>query len=287
MITYRGKSGKIVWQRRDLRYSGPCILHNNLIIANANQHSNRKGIGETNAVFSLLDGSDQNILNPISGRMEPWRIARGKGCNSIIACENFLTFRDGAASYYDLENRNGIGSFGGFKSGCTANLVVANGVLNAPDYTRTCSCSYQNQTSLALIHMPDVELWTSSLLGDDKGTDSINRIGINFGAPGDRQSDDGTMWLDYPSVGGRSPLIDIKIAGEGLDYFRQHTSTILDSELPWVHASGARNVQTILIRPKPKIRPEIPPAPSAPINEATRPKNRPTARSPLPAAILK
>ena len=250
MITYRGKSGKIVWQRRDLRYSGPCILHNNLIIANANQHSNRKGIGETSTVFSLLDGSDQNILNPISGRMEPWRIARGKGCNSIIACENFLTFRDGAASYYDLENRNGIGSFGGFKSGCTANLVVANGVLNAPDYTRTCSCSYQNQTSLALIHMPDVELWTSSLLGDDKGTDSINRIGINFGAPGDRQSDDGTMWLDYPSVGGRSPLIDIKIAGEGLDYFRQHTSTILDSELPWVHASGARNVQTILIRPE-------------------------------------
>lgn len=250
MITYRGESGTIVWQRRDLSYSGPCILHNDLIIANANQHSNRKGIGESSTVFSLLDGSDQNILNPITGKMEPWRIARGKGCNSVIACENFLTFRDGAASYYDLENRNGIGSFGGFKSGCTANLVVANGVLNAPDYTRTCSCAYQNQTSLALVHMPEVELWTSSLLGDDQGTDSINRIGINFGAPGDRQSKNGTMWLDYPSVGGRSPLIDIKVTGDGLDYFRQHASTIHSSKLPWVHASGARNVQTITIRPE-------------------------------------
>jgi outer membrane protein assembly factor BamB len=260
MITYRGQSGDVVWQRKDLRYSGPCILHNELIIANADQHSNRKGIGNTSTVFSLLTGADQSIVNPITGAEEPWRIARGKGCNSVIACENFLTFRDGAASYYDLENRNGIGSFGGFKSGCTANLVVANGVLNAPDYTRTCSCSYQNQTSLALIHMPDVELWTSSLLGDDKGTDSINRIGINLGAPGDRQSDDGTMWLDYPSVGGRSPLIDIKVTGDGLDYFRQHASTIEGSKLPWVHASGARNVQTITIHPEAKGAPNRSPS---------------------------
>ena len=251
MITYRGQSGEVLWHRKDVRYSGPCILHNELIIANADQHSNKKGIGDTSTVFSLLDGSDQMTVNPITGATEPWRIVRGKGCNTIIACENFLTFRDGAASYYDLENRNGIGSFGGFKSGCTANLVVANGVLNAPDYTRTCSCSYQNQTSLALVHMPDVELWTSSLLGGvDDANDSIQRLGINFGAPGDRQSADGTMWLDYPSVGGRSPIVDVKLTGKDLDYFRQHTSALTDSELPWVMASGVRNVQSIVIRPE-------------------------------------
>ena len=251
MITYRGKSGDIVWQRKDLSYSGPCILHNELIIANADQHSNKKDKGNISTVFSLLDGSDQTVLNPITGAEEPWRIVRGKGCNSIIASENFLTFRDGAASYYDLENPTGIGSFGGFKSGCTANLVVANGVLNAPDYTRTCSCSYQNQTSLALIHMPDVELWTSSLLGgSDRSTDSISRLGINLGAPGDRQSSAGTMWIDYPSVGGNSPFVDIEVAGKGLEYFRQHTSAISGTDLPWVMASGARNVQSIIIRPE-------------------------------------
>ena len=42
-----------------------------------------------------------------------------------------LTFRSGAAGYYDLLNDGGTGNFGGFKSGCTSNLVVANGVLNA------------------------------------------------------------------------------------------------------------------------------------------------------------
>ena len=78
MITYRGQSGEIVWQRKDLRYSGPCILHNELIIANADQHSNKKGIGSTSTVFSLLDGSDQMTVNPITGATEPWRIVRGK-----------------------------------------------------------------------------------------------------------------------------------------------------------------------------------------------------------------
>ena len=34
---------------------------------------------------------------------------------------------------------------------------------------------------------------------------SIVRLGLNLGAPGDRQDAEGTLWLDYPSVGGPSP----------------------------------------------------------------------------------
>ena len=33
----------------------------------------------------------------------------------------------------------------------------------------------------------------------------VRRLGINLGAPGDRKADDGTLWLEYPSVGGPSP----------------------------------------------------------------------------------
>lgn len=43
-----------------------------------------------------------------------------------------LTFRSGAAGFYDLLNEGGTGNLGGFKSGCTSNLVVADGVLNVP-----------------------------------------------------------------------------------------------------------------------------------------------------------
>lgn len=251
MTALTAKDGSVLWSRPKLSYSGPCILHNDLIVANANQHSNRRPNYDSSTVFNLLDGSDVLIENPITGLEEPWRIERGKGCNSIIACENFLTFRDGAASYYDLKSRNGIGSLGGFKSGCTANLVVANGVLNAPDYTRTCSCSYQNQTSLALVHMPDLEMWTSSLVGT-RPTDNgrIKRLGINLGAPGDRQSAAGTLWIEYPAVGGATPAVAIEATGKDLRYFRRNASQVRGEGETWIAASGALNLESISIRPR-------------------------------------
>jgi hypothetical protein len=71
-----------------------------------------------------------------------------------------MLFRSGAAGFYDLANDGGTGNFGGFRSSCTMNLIAAGGVLTIPDYTRTCTCSYQNQTSVGLIHMPEAEMWT-------------------------------------------------------------------------------------------------------------------------------
>ena len=173
------------------------------------------------------------------------------GCNNIVASENLLTFRSGAAGYYDLLSQSGTGNLGGFKSGCTANLVVANGVLNAPDYTRTCTCSYQNQTSLALVHMPDMELWAYTQFGlDATDGDRIERVGINFGAPGDRRAADGTMWLEYPSVGGDSPGVPVSVTGKGVGYFRRHASQMSGEGLPWVASSGIRDCETITITPE-------------------------------------
>jgi hypothetical protein len=40
----------------------------------------------------------------------------------------------------------------------------------------------------------------------------IQKVGINFGAPGDRKADNGTLWLEYPPVGGPSPNIPVNIA---------------------------------------------------------------------------
>ena len=116
-----------------------------------------------------------------------------------------MTFRSGAAGYFDYCNDGGTGNFGGFRSSCTNNLIVAGGLLNAPDYTRTCTCLYQNQTSLAMIHMPEAEMWTSFGTKEIKGP--IQRVGILLGAPGDRKAEDGTLWLEAPSVGGVSPAV--------------------------------------------------------------------------------
>ena len=149
--------------------------------------------------------------DPLTGQEIPWAYRRNYGCSSAIGSEHLLTFRSAAAGFYDLAGDSGTGNLGGFKSGCTSNLIVADGVLSAPEYTRTCTCRYQNQTSLALVHDPQVELWTFNSLHWDGHR--VRRVGINLGAPGDRGADDGTLWLDYPSVGGPSPDIPVTVRG--------------------------------------------------------------------------
>ncbi|MBN2311778.1 MAG: hypothetical protein JXR94_22555, partial [Candidatus Hydrogenedentes bacterium] len=137
---------------------------------------------------------------------------RTKGCNYHICSEHLITFRSSAAAYYDMDLDGGTGHFGGFKFGCTSNGIAADGLLNAPDYTRTCSCSYQNQTSIAMIHMPDVEVWTT--FPETAVDGRILRLGVNLGAPGDRRAENDTLWLEYPATAGTSPDVRIQLGAE-------------------------------------------------------------------------
>lgn len=241
MTVYRGRDGNVQWQNDSLAYAGPCILHNDLIITNANSYSESAG------AFYIQTGKPKLIKNPLTGKIEPWKITRAYGCNNIIASENMLTFRSGAAGFYDLLNEGGTGNLGGFKSGCTSNLVVAGGVLNAPDYTRTCSCAYQNQTSLALVHMPDVDVWTvEPSVATTESEEPLWQLAINFGAPGDRREADGQLWLEYPPVAGDSAALQIKLNDEA-KFFQHHSSLIAGASRPWVLASGVDGVTELEI----------------------------------------
>ena len=246
MAVYEGSTGKRRWADLKRAHTGPCILHNDIILTGANSYSSSGG------AYSLLTGEPHLVLNPLTGKKEPWRLNRTYGCNTIIASEHLLTFRSGAAGFYDLESMSGTGNIGGFKSGCTSNLVVANGVLNAPDYTRTCSCGYQNQTSLALIPMADVEMWTYSQFGlDGEHGDRVTRVGINFGAPGNRRATDGTLWLEHPHAGdGNAPQIGVEGLTETATYFRRHSSQAGPGASPaWVAASGLTGEGEIILTP--------------------------------------
>lgn len=244
MAVYRGSTGELVWKKDDLKYSGPCVLHNDLIITNTNSNTESAG------AFHLTDGSPKMIANALTGELQPWKITRAYGCNSMIASENLLTFRSGAAGFYDLLTDGGTGNLGGFRSGCTSNLVVADGVLNAPDYTRTCSCSYQNQTSLALVHMPEMDAWTiSNALVLDPSGGRVRQLGINLGAPGDRRDAHGLMWLEYPSVAGDSPNLGLEFTGDP-EFFQDHPSTMAGAVLPWVASSGVEGLTSLRFRLK-------------------------------------
>jgi len=231
MITYRGSDGTVLWDK-SVKYSAPCLLHHDTIIAQEQ-------------AFDLLTGERRMRRHPLTGVETPWQFARNYGCNSAIASEHLITFRSAAAGFFDFENDGGTANLGGFKSGCTSNLIVANGILNSPDYTRTCTCSYQNQTSLAFVHMPEVEMWSFNAF--KAGDEPVERVGINFGAPGDRRADNGTLWLDYPSVGGVSPNIPVQITPEEPDLFRYHSSRIQGDGLKWVAASGMQGIKSVTL----------------------------------------
>ncbi len=232
MAVYNAATGVTLWDR-EMEYSSVPILHGERIIT-------------AGAMFSLLSGEALRQYHPLTGEQIPVSWKRNYGCNYPIASEHLLTFRSAAAGYYDLDAYGGTGNLGGFKSGCTSNLVAADGVLNAPDYTRTCACSYQNQTSLAMINDPDAEYWTFNDI--QWGGAPIRRLGLNFGAPGDRMDDDGVLWLDYPSRGGPSPEIPVTVTGENIRWFCSHSSAVTGEGPRWVGASGMVGASEITVQ---------------------------------------
>jgi hypothetical protein len=230
MRAYRG-DGTALWNKPE--YAGPAMIHHDTILM-------------AGSACDLLTGESHKRKHPLTGEPVEWTWMRNHGCNTPMASEHLLTFRSGAAGYFDFCNDGGTGNFGGFRSSCSNNLVVAGGVLTAPDYTRTCTCSYQNQTSLALVHMPNAEVWTS--FGPQNPAHRIRRLGLNLGAPGDRKADDGTLWLEYPSVGGPSPAVEVTTDPEQPVWFRRHSSQVSGTGLNWVGSSGAKGLKSLKVK---------------------------------------
>jgi outer membrane protein assembly factor BamB len=242
MGVHQGRDGRLLWFKPHLKYTGPCILHHELIITTPSSYQISSG------AYELLTGEPHWVTDPLTGGRQPWRIYRTYGCNTPVASEYLMTFRSGAAGFYDLAGQSGTGNWGGFKSGCTANLIIANGVLNAPDYTRTCTCAYQNQTSLGLVHMPDTEVWTYNVFDPaTEGGKRVKRLGLNLGAPGDRRAVSGTLWLEYPALGGQSAALTITLDGR-TNWFRHHSSRVRGHGPAWVTASGVEGLNTLTVR---------------------------------------
>ena len=238
VLALRGSDGAKLWQNPELVLAGPPILHRDRLITNSQRSQSSSG------VFRLLDGVEVRIKNPLTGEDQSWTYERQHGCNTAVACEHLLTFRSGAASFYDLNQQCGVSNLGGFRSGCTSNLIAADGVLNAPDFTRTCSCGYQNQTSLALVHMPELETWTLNPFRVDT---ALRRLGINFGAPGTHKTPDGTLWVEYPPADrNQSFPIEVELQGEHQEFYRRRTLAV-QGEYSSVMASGVKGVERMVL----------------------------------------
>jgi hypothetical protein len=184
--------------------------------------------------------------NPLTGRTEPRAFPKSYGCDGGVDYGLMFTMRSGTAAFYDKQIESGTVHISGPRSGCTNSIIPANGLLNAPYFYQGCTCSYPLPVGLAMVSMPEAyEQWTA--WGPGTGG-PIQRIGINLGAPGDRMTRAGTLWLDYPSVGGPSPAVSITVEPATTKYFYQHSLWIEGGQgWPWVVASGATGLSAITV----------------------------------------
>jgi outer membrane protein assembly factor BamB len=204
----RGRDGEILWEIG--RFLLPAAIRGEMLIP-----------GRPGNAVSLLTGQTWQREQPHTGATDNWSYGRRYGCNTFNASVNLLLYRSGYASFFDLENDSGTGNLSGFRAGCTPNLIPADGLVNALDYTRSCTCSYAHQTSLALVHMPGdphIEFWTRY---DASKPDPAGH-GVNFGAPGRRVDARGRIWHDAQGT------------------HRRHASAIVEpgDSIPWVAASA-------------------------------------------------
>src|SRR5262249_12603283 len=88
-------------------------------------------------------------------------------------------------------------------------------------------------------------MWT--YFGSKASKGPVRRVGINFGAPGDRRAEDGTLWIEYPSTGGLSPAVPITTQPARPEYVRHHSSLIEGEGLKWVGAWAVKGLNRLTL----------------------------------------
>ncbi|MBT3375497.1 MAG: PQQ-binding-like beta-propeller repeat protein [Lentisphaerae bacterium] len=248
LIAYRGSDGTVLWDSKlELERSTGrhrmwwnWFVHRDTIVIESYYDTHADFYG-----FDLQTGKQKVRKSALTGVEVPWGFRRRGGCTKNLCSENMVFFRSNTAGYYDAQNDAGTVNLGGFRNGCKNSLIPAAGILNAPNYASGCTCNYPVFTALALVHMPDVEAWSTSTYTWDGAR--VKRVGINLGAPGDHRATNGTLWLDYPSVGGDSPDIPVTVTPAEPRWLYGHSARMRGGALPRVAASGAEGLTTLTV----------------------------------------
>ncbi len=250
----RGETGEAMWDKtaKSKGFHGHPESRWDRVILWKDRIIDQRGPG---VQYFLETGEPIQMRHPISGQPVNWEFtAHGHHCNYAIANEHMMTFRADTAGFTDMKNVT-TGRLSGFRTGCRNSLIPAGGVLNAPNFGHGCTCAYSLFTSLALIHIPEMDSWRYSAMTAPTGP--VSRVGINLAAPGDRESESGTMWLDYPQPGehnfhlpnisGPSPDVPVTIVASDPDWFRQHPAHLEGEGERWVAASGGEGLDSLTI----------------------------------------
>lgn len=198
--------------------------------------------------FNLHSGEPKTRPHPLTGDDSQWRFSRpGHHCGVITATPNMMFFRSGFIGYYDLYKDSGTRHFAGQRLGCWVNAIPGNGLVMIPEASAGCVCQFSIASTVVMEPKTENKSWgIFSAVGP---TTPVKRIGVNFGAPGDRKEIGGREWFGYPRPSSRERLefvfdLKPKLSSGGGWYSRNLESISLrETDKPWVFASGARGLR--------------------------------------------
>jgi outer membrane protein assembly factor BamB len=196
--------------------------------------------------YDLHTGRQKMRTHPITGQQEPWQFARpGHHCGAPAASPHVMLFRSYTLGWYDLDRDYGTKHFASQRPGCWINFIPANGLLMVPEASSGCMCPFPNSTSIVFQPKQEERGW--AYFSSPGEPTPVKHLALNLGAPGDRQAEDGTLWLGYPRPGG-SLVMQLKASValyRGGKYIR-HDPARLDiagTTDPWVFRSAARGLR--------------------------------------------
>ncbi|MCX7049071.1 MAG: PQQ-binding-like beta-propeller repeat protein [Candidatus Sumerlaeota bacterium] len=202
--------------------------------------------------YDLQTGYDTMRPNPVTGADARWQMSRpGHHCGNMAAAPNALFFRSYVTASYDLLGDYGTAHFGAQRPGCWINCIPANGLVIMPEASSGCVCPFSLQCSIVFQPRKVSRVWGA--FSAPGPLVPVKRLGVNFGAPGDRKDAQGNLWLGYPRPTGVERLVmnfklDTKVDKEG-GYFCKDANFLKfeGAQEPWLFASGCRGLTQCVI----------------------------------------
>lgn len=137
-------------------------------------------------------------IHPLTGQMVERIWTRGDGCGGVAYTASGVVSRAANVSFYDFVDDSGLRTFPGIRSSCGNSMLPAMGVWYIANGGSGCECTYSflSQVAMAPADRRLNEDW--AVFAEWKADAPVKQAAINFGAPGDRRSASGILWLSYP-----------------------------------------------------------------------------------------
>jgi len=252
MTAYSAHNGEMLWDWGEPRMIGAPVIIGDTIYAEP-------------YAYDLHTGEPKQRSHPLTGEQMPWSFRRSRGCGTMSGTPSALFFRSGTLGFYDLAGDSGVHDFGGVRPGCWTNVIAANGLVLMPPGDAGCTCSYNYQTTVALVPTTRNEQWSVFSSTEDLITSSmaeivaigsntfaglkpgarIRHVRVNLGVPGDRRDEDGKLWLAFPRPAGVAVPLEIQFSAQG-GYYRHNSDELVvqGTNSPWLYASGCRGLRS-------------------------------------------